>query len=165
MLLNNPERCLEYVKKIQAEICLKPLKLATAESCTGGLLASLLTHYAGSSRFYMGGICAYSNDIKIRLLGVPKSLLDEHGAVSEEVAQAMALGALEKFNANFAISITGIAGPEGGSFDKPIGTICCGFATSSTVSAKTFHLGKDRLVNRSEITALALEEAYSRLHQ
>lgn len=165
MLINHPERCLESIKKIQAQAATQTIKLATAESCTGGLLATLLTYYPGSSRFYMGGICAYTNEVKIKLLNVPKKILDEFGAVSEQTAQAMALGALEKFNANFAISVTGIAGPEGGTPAKPVGTICCGFASTSEVLTKTYHLGKDRTANRSEVAALALEEAYRLIQQ
>jgi len=160
MLIEYPERCLEFVKKIQAEATLQGLKIATAESCTGGLLATLLTYYPGSSRFYMGGICAYNNDVKIKLLQVGKKTVEEFGAVSEQTAKAMAIGALDKFNANFAISVTGIAGPDGGTAEKPVGTICCGFARSTEVFTKTYHLGKDRTHNRSEIAALILEEAY-----
>ncbi|MFW7380051.1 MAG: CinA family protein [Oligoflexus sp.] len=165
MLIEYPERCLEIVKKIQAKAPLCGLKLSTAESCTGGLLATLLTHYPGSSRFYLGGICAYSNEVKMKFLNVPKKTLDEFGAVSEETARAMARGALEKFNGNFAISVTGIAGPDGGTATKPVGTICCGFASSSDVTTKTYHLGKDRTQNRSEIAAIALEEAYLIMQQ
>lgn len=165
MLLLHLDRCLEIVKKIQAESSQRSIRLATAESCTGGLLASVLTHYPGSSHFYQGGLCTYSNDAKIRLLGVPKKTLDEYGAVSEQTAKAMARGALEKFNGNFAISVTGIAGPEGGTPTKPVGMICCGFGHNHTIVARTYRLGKDRLANRSEIVALALGEIYRLITQ
>lgn len=160
MLLNDLERCLEFVRKIQAEAEQREVRVATAESCTGGLLASLLTYYPGSSRFYMGGICAYTNDAKMRLLSVPKKTIEEFGAVSEQTAEAMAKGALDKFNANFAMSITGIAGPEGGSSSKPLGTICCSYASPGRALSLTYSLGKDRTQNRSEVCALVLEEAY-----
>ncbi len=104
------------------------LKLATAESCTGGAIAKSLTDHAGSSSYFVGSVVAYSNEVKERLLRVPRKLLEEHGAVSEEVCEAMARGALEVFGADIAISVTGIAGPDGGSADKPVGLVFTGLA-------------------------------------
>jgi nicotinamide-nucleotide amidase len=98
-------------------------KLAVAESCTGGLLAARITNQPGSSSYFTGGVVAYSNEAKRDLLGVPAELLEAHGAVSSEVAEAMAEGALERFGADIACSTTGIAGPEGGTEEKPVGLV------------------------------------------
>jgi nicotinamide-nucleotide amidase len=99
-------------------------RIATAESCTAGLLAARLTDRAGSSEYVMGGVVSYSNEAKADLLGVDPALIEEHGAVSEPVAEAMATGALKRFNADTAVAITGIAGPGGGTPEKPVGTVC-----------------------------------------
>ena len=99
-------------------------RLGVGESCTGGLLAARLTDRAGSSEHFAGGVVAYSNEAKTNLLGVPAELIETHGAVSEEVAVALADGALERFDADTAIGLTGIAGPGGGTPDKPVGRVC-----------------------------------------
>lgn len=98
-------------------------KVATAESCTGGLIAGVLTEIAGSSAVVDRGFVTYSNDAKIEILGVPKPLVRRLGAVSEEVALAMAEGAIERSRADLAVAVTGVAGPGGGSPDKPVGTV------------------------------------------
>jgi nicotinamide-nucleotide amidase len=98
--------------------------IATAESCTAGMVAARLTDLAGSSAYVAGGVVSYSNEAKMELLGVDPALLAEHGAVSEPVAEAMAAGALTRFGADTAVAITGIAGPGGGSPEKPVGTVC-----------------------------------------
>jgi competence/damage-inducible protein CinA-like protein len=99
-------------------------RLALAESCSGGLMASRVTDLAGASEYFAGGVVAYSNEAKAEMLGVDPGLIEAHGAVSPEVAEAMAVGALERFEADVAVSITGIAGPGGGSEEKPIGYVC-----------------------------------------
>jgi nicotinamide-nucleotide amidase len=99
-------------------------KLALAESCSGGLMAARITDLAGASEYFAGGVVAYSNEAKSELLSVDPGLIDAHGAVSPQVAEAMAIGALERFDADVAVSITGIAGPGGGSEDKPVGYVC-----------------------------------------
>jgi len=98
--------------------------LAIGESCTGGLLAARVTERPGSSDYFAGGVVAYSNEAKSELLGVPMELIENHGAVSEEVARALAQGAMERFGADVGIGLTGVAGPEGGSEDKPVGRVC-----------------------------------------
>lgn len=98
-------------------------RMVTAESCTGGLVAALLTDIPGSSATFMGGAVTYSNAMKHRLLDVPEEMLEKYGAVSEEVARAMAKGACEQLDANASMAITGIAGPGGGTPDKPVGTV------------------------------------------
>jgi nicotinamide-nucleotide amidase len=99
-------------------------RIATAESCTAGLVAARLTDRPGSSDYVMGGVVAYSNDAKTELLGVDAALIEAHGAVSEPVAEAMAAGALRRFGADIAVATTGIAGPSGGTAEKPVGTVC-----------------------------------------
>lgn len=106
----------------------KKYVVSTAESCTGGLLASLLTELPGSSSWFDRGFVTYSNNAKEELLDVPTQLIKEYGAVSGEVAEAMALGALHHSKATFSVAITGIAGPDGGSLDKPVGTVWFAFA-------------------------------------
>ncbi|MGB7684908.1 MAG: nicotinamide-nucleotide amidohydrolase family protein, partial [Solirubrobacterales bacterium] len=98
--------------------------LGLAESCSGGLLAARITTLPGASQYTAGSVVAYSNQAKAGLLGVEEALIEEHGAVSPEVAEAMAIGALERFDADVAVSITGIAGPDGGSAEKPVGYVC-----------------------------------------
>jgi nicotinamide-nucleotide amidase len=99
-------------------------RLAVGESCTGGLLSTRLTDRPGSSIYFAGGVVAYSNEAKVDLLGVDPALIERHGAVSEEVAEALASGAIERFKADFGIGLTGIAGPDGGTEDKPVGRVC-----------------------------------------
>jgi len=98
-------------------------RITTAESCTGGNVAARITSVAGSSAYFYGGLVAYDNGVKTRLLGVPESVLKRHGAVSAECAQAMALGARTLFTADYAVSTTGVAGPGGGSGTKPVGLV------------------------------------------
>jgi nicotinamide-nucleotide amidase len=99
-------------------------RIATAESCTAGLVAARLTDRPGSSDYVAGGVVSYSNEAKVELLGVDPALIEAHGAVSEPVAEAMAAGALRRFGADTAVAITGIAGPGGGTEQKPVGTVC-----------------------------------------
>jgi nicotinamide-nucleotide amidase len=104
------------------------LKIATAESCTGGMIAAAITDIAGSSAVFDRGFVTYSNEAKTEMLGVAPELIAQHGAVSEEVARAMALGALARSKADVAVSVTGIAGPGGGTAEKPVGTVWFGLA-------------------------------------
>lgn len=134
--------------------------VCTAESCTGGLIATMLTDIAGSSRYFLGGVVSYDNAAKRDLLGVTSDALDRHGAVSEPVATAMAAGARRQFGATWAISVTGIAGPAGGSEDKPVGLVCIGLAGPADVKVRTLRLGSDSprsvIRNRAALTALNL---------
>jgi nicotinamide-nucleotide amidase len=123
------------------------LHVATAESCTGGLLGARLTAIPGSSDVYVGGVVAYSNEIKMRMLDVPAELLREHGAVSEPVAVAMAAGSCARMGAEIGVGITGIAGPGGGSPEKPVGTVWI----AAQVQGKTRTLGRVFVGDREEI--------------
>lgn len=118
--------------------------IATAESCTGGKLASLLNKHAGSSAFYYGSIICYDNSVKEHLLGVPAELIKAHGVVSEEVVRVMAESVRRCLNTNCGIATSGIAGPSGGSIDKPVGTVWIAWATPQGTTAECFHLGKLR---------------------
>src|SRR3989338_4760823 len=107
--------------------------LAVAESCTGGTIANLITDLPGTSRYFLGGIIAYTNTAKTALLGISPQTLLTHGAVSDAVARQMALGVQTRFGADYAIATTGIAGPSGGTKDKPIGTVYIAVATPTSV--------------------------------
>ncbi len=128
---------------------IKGAKLAVAESCTGGLVASRITDIPGSSAFFTGGIVAYSNDLKRSLLGVKAGTLKTHGAVSKEVAAEMAEGVAKKTKAGISISLTGIAGPGGGTKEKPVGTVYIGITvkTEDKKSAETSKPAFVRLFN------------------
>ncbi|MFH0983055.1 MAG: competence/damage-inducible protein A [Planctomycetota bacterium] len=136
------------------------LTIATAESCTGGLLAKMLTDVSGSSAYFLRGHVTYSNEAKVELLGVPAGLLDAHGAVSEEVARAMAVGCRERSRTDLAVSITGIAGPTGGSATKPIGLVYIGLADAAGVEVKRCrfapHLAREAIRDRACKTALSM---------
>jgi len=116
------------VRSVMALLLARGWRLATAESCTGGLIAHWLTAVPGSSTVYAGGAVAYANEAKTALLGVPAALIARHGAVSGPVAEAMARGALERLGADVAVSTTGIAGPSGGTAEKPVGLAYIGLA-------------------------------------
>jgi nicotinamide-nucleotide amidase len=132
-------------------------KLATAESCTGGLIAATLTAIAGASDVVDRGFVTYSNDAKLELLGVPDITVTKHGAISEPVARAMAEGALTRSRANLAISVTGIAGPGGGTVDKPVGLVWFGLAQlGAPVHSERVIFPGDRTAIREATVAHAL---------
>jgi nicotinamide-nucleotide amidase len=139
--------------------------LAVAESCTGGLIASRLTDVPGSSAYFLQGFVVYSNRAKENTLGVPKELIEQHGAVSEEVARAMALGCLEKSDADLAVSTTGIAGPSGGTAEKPVGMLCLALAEKGTgvVLSRTLFMHGDRNLNKLRFSEAALRELWEHL--
>lgn len=123
-----PSDLLDAARQLAAPLMAHGALVATAESCTGGLIAATLTELAGSSQWFERGFVTYSNASKHELLGVPADTLDAHGAVSEPVARAMAEGALRRSRARLALAVTGVAGPGGGSAGKPVGTVCFGWA-------------------------------------
>lgn len=132
--------------------------LSTAESCTGGYLAHLITSISGSSDYYKGSVIAYANDIKVKVLGVNPEDITQHGAVSLEVVEQMAWGVKNKMKTDYAIATSGIAGPTGGTDEKPVGTVWIAVATPKGVKAQKFIFGKQRTVNieRAAIAALGM---------
>ncbi len=134
----------------------KKLSLGIAESCTGGYLSHLLTSISGSSKCFKGTIVSYSNESKERLLNIPSALIEAHGSVSSQVAEAMAEGARKKFETDYGIGVTGIAGPSGGSKDKPIGLVYIAISDKNEVISEKFLFGdkRERNIIRSSLTAL-----------
>lgn len=138
--------------------------MTTAESCTGGLIAAAITGVAGSSEFYDRGFITYSNEAKTQMLGVPEDILVAHGAVSEETARAMVEGALRKSRAHLAVSVTGIAGPGGGSEEKPVGLVYIGYGVrDGTVNVARHQFEGNRAAVREKTAAAALQHALSLL--
>ena len=138
----------------------KGLTLATAESCTGGLVAGAITAIPGSSSIFTHGFVTYANAAKTQMLSVPETMLAAHGAVSEPVARAMAEGARNRAGTDYAVSTTGIAGPDGGTGEKPVGTVWFGLAgpTSTQTYHKLFHGDRESIRNQAVGFALALLE-------
>ncbi|MBN1535000.1 MAG: CinA family nicotinamide mononucleotide deamidase-related protein [Spirochaetes bacterium] len=141
------------------------MTVAVAESCTGGLIAKRLTDIPGASRVFMGGVVCYSNESKVRILGVDDVVLRDHGAVSEPVAAAMARGVRERMAATVGIATTGIAGPGGGSDEKPVGTVCFGIAIGRDEYVFTRHIGGDRERVRRIAAITAVDSVRRRLLQ
>jgi nicotinamide-nucleotide amidase len=135
--------------------------IAVAESCTGGLIAAQLTKFAGVSEVFLGGVVSYSNAAKSEFLGVPASLIEQKGAVSPEVAEAMAVGARTRFGSTLALSVTGIAGPGGGTDEKPVGLVYLGLATPRSIYHKRLLIGPEqpRTVIRSRAAKHAMNFA------
>jgi nicotinamide-nucleotide amidase len=144
--------------RIAAAIQQRALMLSAAESCTGGWIAKILTDLSGSSAWFEAGVVSYSNDAKISLLGVRRETLDRTGAVSEETALEMASGALTRLNTDIAVAVTGIAGPTGGTPEKPVGTVWIGWQRRGDAArASLFHFTGDREAIRRQTVAAALE--------
>ncbi|AKJ69099.1 MULTISPECIES: CinA family protein [Pandoraea] len=132
------------------------LLLATAESCTGGMVAAAMTDISGSSNWFERGFVTYSNQAKIDMIGVPAELIDKHGAVSEQVARAMAEGALRNSRAQLSLAITGVAGPGGGTAEKPVGMVCFAWTNRLTTVVETQHFKGDRAQVRNQAAQHAL---------
>ena len=145
----------ETIDELVAEL-LRESSVAVAESCTGGLLAGRLTDLAGSSAYVLGGIVAYSNEAKTSLAGVPASVIESHGAVSIEVARALADGARSAFGAAYGVGVTGIAGPGGGTEEKPVGTVCLSVAGPDGRMDRSLRLPGDRVMVRDRTVTVAL---------
>lgn len=147
------------VKAIANRCCTEQIKVATAESCTGGLVAALFTSQPGSSEWFTAGFVTYSNEAKQAMVGVSHKTLEHYGAVSEETAGEMAQGAVAHSDADISLSITGIAGPEGGSNDKPVGTVCFGWAKAGDKPKTDTRLFEgDRASVREQSVQYALEK-------
>lgn len=147
----------QLARELGEKLLARGWKLATAESCTGGWVGQLVTAVPGSSHWYERGFITYANAAKIEMLGVPEATLATHGAVSEETAAAMAAGALKHSHAQATLAISGIAGPGGGTPQKPVGLVCYGWALADgTLISSTCRLDGDREEIRSRATAAAL---------
>jgi competence/damage-inducible protein CinA-like protein len=138
------EGAVDMPQSVLAELVRSKATLATAESCTGGLIAHMITELPGVSPFYPGGVVSYSNEAKSELLGVPQSLIEAHGAVSPEVAAAMAEGVRKRFGAEIGLSTTGVAGPAGGTPEKPVGLVYLGLSTAEATQTRRLDIGADQ---------------------
>jgi nicotinamide-nucleotide amidase len=134
----------------------KGWRMASAESCTGGLIAGACTDLSGSSNWFERGFVTYSNAAKTEMLGVDAALIEAHGAVSEPVARAMAIGALRHSHAQVSVAVTGVAGPTGGSLDKPVGTVWFGWCVAETSTSEMHRFAGDRAAVRLQTVQLAL---------
>lgn len=146
----------DLARRLQ-HLCLEAgLTVATAESCTGGLVAHRITSIPGSSGYFQGAVVSYSDRVKIETLGVAPDVLAQHGAVSAQVALAMAAGVRERLATDLAVAVTGVAGPDGGSADKPVGLVYVGVSDRLGSDVRRFHWDGDRATNIEASTAEAL---------
>ena len=151
--MNTRALCEQLAQELQA----RGWMLATAESCTGGLIAAACTDLSGSSNWFERGFVTYSNEAKTELLGVDPALIAQHGAVSEVVVRAMAFGAVRRSRAQVSVAVTGVAGPTGGSPQKPVGTVWFGFQVDGRLSSETLRFDGDRAAVRSATVDHALQ--------
>ena len=164
LILPDDDRLLRLAEALGTALAARGWRIATAESCTGGLVAGAITAIAGSSAWFDRGFVTYTNDSKIEALGVPATLIAREGAVSEAVARAMAEGALARSLADLVVAVTGIAGPGGGSAAKPVGTVCFAWGRrGGAVEAVTRRLDGDRAAVRSQSVTVALEGLIARV--
>jgi PncC family amidohydrolase len=150
----------EYQELIGKELRDRGWRLAVAESCTGGLIGHLITNISGSSTYYLGSITAYAYRAKVRLLGVSWETLEKHGAVSEETIKEMSLGVRRALAADIGLAVSGIAGPTGGTPDKPVGFTWIGLSTPEGYWTLQHTAGGDRIGNKEEIAEVALKFLY-----
>lgn len=148
---------LSLAQHVLSKLTKDNLKITTAESCTGGLIASMITQVAGASEFFEAGFVTYSNKMKTELLGVPEQILNQFGAVSQEVAIAMAHGALKASSADLVIAVTGIAGPDGGSDEKPVGTVWLAWGTKENVKSVCLLMPLPRLYFQKYVASIGLD--------
>jgi nicotinamide-nucleotide amidase len=158
--MSQPERIHALAKAVIEQAKAKGVMIATAESCTGGMIAAALTDISGSSSVVDRGFVTYSNEAKNEMLGVPMALIEEHGAVSGPVARAMAEGAVKHSRASLAVSVTGIAGPTGGTKEKPVGLVWFGVSHGNSETHAENHLfdnkGRDYIRGKAKEKALEL---------
>ena len=154
----------ELCASLALALLAKQWKLATAESCTGGMIAAACTDLSGSSNWFERGFVSYSNEAKTELLGVDAALISREGAVSQEVARAMAAGAITHSRAQVAVAVTGVAGPTGGSKSKPVGTVWFGWSVAGQVRSEVQHFDGDRAAVRAATVRHGLEQLLVLLH-
>ncbi|MBT8131938.1 MAG: nicotinamide-nucleotide amidase [Gammaproteobacteria bacterium] len=156
----NDENLYRLAQELGQQLQAAGLVVTTAESCTGGWVAKSITDVAGSSGWFQRGLVTYSNEVKSELLDVPAAVIDSCGAVSVEVVRAMAEGALKNSSADIAVAISGVAGPDGGSVEKPVGTVCFGWSTREDKHFNSTHIANysgDREAIRRQSVVTALE--------
>jgi nicotinamide-nucleotide amidase len=162
--LLNKEQTMPYlIAEMAKKLTQDHYQLAVAESCTGGMISAACTALAGASDWFDRGFVTYSNDAKTQQLGVDAALIAEHGAVSEPVARAMAFGAVRHSQAQISIAVTGVAGPTGGSADKPVGTVWFGFSVHGNLHSEMQHFSGDRASVREQTVRHALQRALALL--
>lgn len=149
-------------ERVGNQLLQKKAKITTAESCTGGGIAEAITAVAGSSQWFEYGYITYANRAKKQLVNVSQNTLDTYGAVSEQVVEQMAVGAIHSSGANYAIAVSGIAGPDGGSAEKPVGTVWVCWITPETTRVEQYYLQGDRQAVREQVIKISLQEL---LHQ
>jgi len=156
--LNDPDFLQELTEQVGTALKNRQMTVATAESCTGGWVAQAITSVAGSSEWFDRGFVTYSNTAKQEMLGVPETVLNTHGAVSDETARLMAKGALKNSHADVSLAVTGIAGPAGATATKPVGTVHFAWASNrGSVRTKHCHLDGDRFTVRQQSVVTALQ--------
>ena len=153
----------EITPKLATALLARQWMMATAESCTGGLIAGACTDLSGSSNWFERGFVSYSNAAKTELLGVPAELITQHGAVSEPVVRAMAQGALTHSHGQCSLAVTGVAGPTGGTPDKPVGLVWFGWCVDGVTTSEQQHFDGDRAAVRAQTVAHALAGLLTRL--
>ena len=158
-----PGALVALAEELQRACLERGLTVALAESCTGGLVAAAITEVPGSSGYFLGGVVSYSNEAKRSVLGVDPDVLAAHGAVSAQVARAMAIGARQHFHADVAAAVTGIAGPGGGSEAKPVGLTYVAVADEAGVDVRRYLWSGDRAANKASSAAAVLELLAERL--
>lgn len=158
--INSTLKGIKIVQKIGELLQARTQFMSVAESCTGGRIAAEITQYPDASSTFKGGVVAYETSLKTKLLGIPAPFIEKYNVVSEEVAKMMAVRACRVFDAHYAISTTGIAGPSKGQGEDSIGTVCIGIATPEGVVAQKFNFGK----NRSEVIEKTLNKAFKMLY-
>ena len=159
------ETHMTLAQRVGKALTARRLMLATAESCTGGLIAGAVTDVPGSSGWFERGFVTYSDEAKVEMLGVRQQTLDAHGAVSEATAAEMARGAIANSRADLAVAVTGVAGPDGGTADKPVGMVCFGWArTGGAADTATLHFPGDRQAVRDATVEAALAGLLDRLN-
>jgi nicotinamide-nucleotide amidase len=162
--LLNLEQVRQSLCRLTADLMVKnKLYLATAESCTGGMIAACCTDLSGSSQWFDRGFVTYSNSAKTQMLGVDADLIQVHGAVSEQVANAMAVGAISRSTAQVSVAVTGVAGPSGGSSEKPVGTVWLAWCVDGKTSSELCHFEGNRAIVRAMTVQTALQGLIERI--
>lgn len=146
----------DLAARLQAACVAAGVTVATAESCTGGLVAHAITSQPGSSQYFVGGVVSYANEVKIAVVGVPEEVLATHGAVSAQVAIAMAGGVRERLGSDLGVGVTGVAGPDGGTAEKPVGLVYVAVSDAAGTDVRRFHWSGDRAANIRESAEAAL---------